>query len=95
MLELISESLGLSPSYLNDLFGEEYQQILLVNHYPPSPESTPIEGIQKHSDFSALTILMQNVAGLQFRKDGEWFPVEPIPDAYAINLGDQIEVWLR
>jgi isopenicillin N synthase-like dioxygenase len=94
LLELLSESLGLSPSYLNDFFGEEYSQIFLVNHYTPSPGSTPTEGIQKHSDFSALTILMQDLAGLQFRKDGEWFAVEPIPDAYAINLGDQIEVWL-
>jgi len=92
LLELLSESLGLSPSYLIDFFGEEYSQIFLVNHYTPNPGSTPTEGIQKHSDFSALTILMQDLAGLQFRKDGEWFAVEPIPDAYAINLGDQIEI---
>ena len=92
LLELISESLGLRPSYLNDLFGEEYQQTFLVNHYPPCSEPTPVEGIQKHSDFSALTILMQDVEGLQFRKDGQWVSLECIPSAYAINLGDQIEV---
>ena len=61
LLELLSESLGLSPSYLIDFFGEEYSQIFLVNHYTPNPGSTPTEGIQKHSDFSALTIL-----------DGRW-----------------------
>jgi len=92
LMELISESLGLNPSYLNDFFGEDYQQTFLVNRYSPSPEGTPIVGLQKHSDFSGLTILMQDLAGLQFNKDGEWVWAEPIADAYVVNLGDQIEI---
>jgi len=95
LMELISESLGLKPSYLHDLFGEDYQQTFLVNHYPPSPEGTPMVSLQKHSDFCGLTILMQDLAGLQFKKDGEWVWAEPIADACVVNLGDQIEVWLQ
>lgn len=95
LMELISESLGLNPSCLNDFFGEDYQQTFLVNHYPPHPDPTCTVGIQKHSDFSGLTILMQNVEGLQFLKDGEWVMAKVIPDAYVINLGDQIEVRLQ
>lgn len=92
LMELISESLGLKPSYLNDFFGEDYQQTFLVNHYFPSPEGTPTVSLLNHSDFSGLTILMQDLAGLQFNKDGEWVWVEPIADAYVVNLGDQIEI---
>jgi isopenicillin N synthase-like dioxygenase len=93
LLELISESLGLSPSYLSDFVGEDYQQTFLVNHYLPSPDpTTPTDGLQKHSDICALTILMQSLPGLQLKKDGQWYSVDPIPGAYAVNLGDQIEI---
>jgi isopenicillin N synthase-like dioxygenase len=92
LMELISVSLGLNPSYLKDFFGEDYQQTFLMNHYPPCLEATPTVSLQKHSDFSGITILMQDLAGLQFNKDGEWVWVEPIPDAYVVNLGDQIEI---
>lgn len=92
LMELISESLGLNPSYFNDFFTEDYQQTFLVNHYPPSPEPHTMVGLQKHSDFSGLTILMQDVAGLQLNNDGDWVMAKPIPDAFVCNLGDQFEV---
>lgn len=92
LMELISESLGLKPSYLNDFFGEDYQQTFLLNHYPAFPEGNSTVSMQKHSDFSGLTVLMQDVAGLQIYKDGEWVWVEPIADAFVVTLGDQIEV---
>jgi isopenicillin N synthase-like dioxygenase len=95
LMELISESLGLKPSYLNEFFGEDYQQTFLVNHYPPFPEGSTTVSLQKHSDFCGLTVLMQDLAGLQFNKDGEWVWAEPVADAFVVNLGDQIEVWLQ
>ncbi|CAB4314967.1 unnamed protein product [Prunus armeniaca] len=33
-----------------------------------------------------------NVTGLQIRKEGEWVPVKPIPNALVVNVGDVIEI---
>ncbi|TYH98012.1 hypothetical protein ES332_A12G280200v1 [Gossypium tomentosum] len=44
-------------------------------------------------DPNALTILLQDlqVAGLQVLKDGKWLAVNPQPDAFVINIGDQLQ----
>ena len=41
-----------------------------------------------------MTILLQvnEVEGLQIRKDVRWVPVEPLPNAFIINIGDIMEV---
>jgi len=65
-----------------------------MNYYPPFPEPEKVIGLTNHSDASALTILLQlnQVEGLQIRKDGMWIPVKPLPDAFVINVGDMMEV---
>ena len=47
-----------------------------------------------HSDSVALTLLVQvnQVQGLQVKKNGKWVPVKPIPGAFIINIRDIIEV---
>jgi len=50
-------------------------------------------GLPVHTDFNALTIVLQSqVSGLQVIKDGKWIAVPVIPNAFVINLGDQIQV---
>nr|CAD1828806.1 unnamed protein product [Ananas comosus var. bracteatus] len=41
-----------------------------------------------------LTVLLPDdrIKGLQVRKDGNWVTVEPAPDAFIVNIGDQIQV---
>ncbi|GKV34392.1 hypothetical protein SLEP1_g42767 [Rubroshorea leprosula] len=41
-----------------------------------------------------LTILLQinEVEGLQIKKDGKWVPIKPLPNAFIINIGDVLEV---
>ncbi|KAG5020189.1 hypothetical protein JHK87_016044 [Glycine soja] len=56
----------------------------------PDPELTL--GLPVHTDFNALTIVLQSqVSGLQVIKDGKWIAVPVIPNAFVINLGDQIQ----
>ncbi|KAM7500400.1 hypothetical protein LguiA_024814 [Lonicera macranthoides] len=92
LLGLISESLGLPTSCIEDAVGEFYQNIT-VSYYPPCPQPDLTLGLQAHSDMGAITLLIQdNVGGLQVLKDGEWITVPPIYDAILVILADQTEI---
>lgn len=93
--EAISESLGLEKSSIREVLGEQGQH-MAVNFYPPCPEPELTYGLPAHTDPNALTILLQDaqVSGLQVLKDGKWLAVKPHPDAFVINLGDQLQVRL-
>lgn len=73
---------------------QEVIQVLRANYYPPCKMPDKVLGLSPHSDTSTITILMQedNVTGLQIRKEGEWVPVKPIPNAFVVNVGDVMEV---
>ena len=93
LLELVSESLGLEPSYINEYVGEDRVQTFVANYYPSCPQPELAMGLVKHSDPGALTVLLQDTnSGLQVLKDGQWITVKPIEGAFVVNLGDQIEV---
>ncbi|XVF10190.1 hypothetical protein REPUB_Repub07fG0161400 [Reevesia pubescens] len=90
--ELISESLGLEKDYIKNVL-EEQGQHMAVNYYPPCPQPELTYGLPGHTDPNALTILLQDlqVAGLQVLKDGKWVAVNPHPNAFVINIGDQLQ----
>lgn len=90
--ELISESLSLEKDYIKKVLGEQGQH-MAVNFYPPCPEPELTYGLPGHTDPNALTILLQDleVAGLQVLKDGRWVAVKPHPNAFVINIGDQLQ----
>ncbi|KAJ8444288.1 hypothetical protein Cgig2_029701 [Carnegiea gigantea] len=92
LLGLISESLGLQPSCIEDAVGEFYQNIT-VSYYPPCPQPELTLGLQSHSDMGAITLLIQDdVGGLEVLKDGEWVIAQPSSDAIVVLLADQTEV---
>ncbi|XP_023733506.1 protein DOWNY MILDEW RESISTANCE 6 [Lactuca sativa] len=91
ILELIREGLGLKPGY----FGEELtgSQSLSVNHYPPCPDPSLTLGLPKHADPNVITVLLQgSVSGLQVFKNGQWLGVEPLPHAFVVNIGHQLQI---
>ncbi|KAK6128650.1 hypothetical protein DH2020_037608 [Rehmannia glutinosa] len=60
--ELLSEALGLNPSYLKDIGCAE--TMLLASHYhPPCPEPELTFGNRTHVDIGLLTILLQDQTG--------------------------------
>ena len=73
---------------------KELWQALRVNYYPPCSMPDNVLGISPHSDTSTIIILMQHedVLGLHIRHKGGWVPVEPVPNALVVNIGDAIEV---
>lgn len=46
-----------------------------------------------HTDASGLTLLQVNdMTGLQIRRDGKWFTVNALEGALIVNVGDVLEV---
>ena len=92
LMGLISESLGLSGSYIEEAVGELYQNIT-ISYYPPCPQPDLTLGLQPHSDMGAITLLIQDdVGGLEVLKDDQWITVDPLSDAILVILPDQTEV---
>ncbi|XP_050374022.1 protein SRG1-like [Argentina anserina] len=94
LLKYIAMSLGLEGEIFEKMFGEAVQAIRM-NYYPPCSRPDLVLGLSPHSDGSALTVLQQgknNSVGLQILKDDQWVPVQPIPNALVIIIGDTIEV---
>ncbi|KAF7816617.1 protein DOWNY MILDEW RESISTANCE 6 [Senna tora] len=90
--EYISESLGLEKDYITKVLGQQGQH-MAVNYYPACPEPELTYGLPGHTDPNALTILLQDlqVTGLQVLIDGKWVAVNPHPNAFVINIGDQLQ----
>ncbi|KAF5726721.1 2-oxoglutarate and Fe(II)-dependent oxygenase superfamily protein [Tripterygium wilfordii] len=94
LLRFVSQGLGLEMDCLEKILGLEPALNYQANHYPPCPDPELTLGLPAHTDIVALTILLQSegVTGLQVIKDGNWVSVDPVPNAFVINLGDQIQV---
>ncbi|PHT58817.1 hypothetical protein CQW23_01180 [Capsicum baccatum] len=94
LLKYIAISLGLNEDIFEEMFGLAVQAVR-INYYPECPRPDLVLGLSPHSDGSALTVLQQgkgSSVGLQILKDNVWVPVQPIPNALVINIGDTIEV---
>ncbi|KAE8677055.1 deoxyuridine 5'-triphosphate nucleotidohydrolase-like [Hibiscus syriacus] len=92
LLALMSKSLGLEASCMENMIGDFYQNIT-ASYYPPCPRPDLTLGLQSHSDIGAITLLIQDdVGGLQVLKDGEWLLVDPLPNAILVLVADQTEI---
>ncbi|GLT64268.1 hypothetical protein SLA2020_367720 [Shorea laevis] len=94
LLSLISQGLGLEKDCLKSKIGERPALYSQANYYPPCPNPELTMGLPDHNDLGALTLLLQSegVTGLQAIKDGKWLAVDPVHNAFVVNLGDQIQV---
>ncbi|KAH7659174.1 (S)-norcoclaurine synthase protein [Dioscorea alata] len=91
VLESIGKSLKLDK--LIDNF-KDCQQSIRINYYPPCPHASNVLGLNPHTDTVGLTVVLQvnEVDGLQFKKNGVWLPISPVPGALIVNSGDIIEI---
>jgi isopenicillin N synthase-like dioxygenase len=70
-------------------------------HYPPQPPtSTKQFGASAHTDFGAITLLLQDdnpglqVVDPRFEEE-TWVGVSPQRDAYVVNIGDMLSMWTK
>ncbi|XP_027343295.1 uncharacterized protein LOC113855864 [Abrus precatorius] len=93
VIDLMADALSVDTMEMRELFGEGTQTMRL-NYYPPCPQPELVMGLNPHSDAGGLAILLQanEVEGLQIRKDEQWIPVKPLPNAFIINIGDMLEI---
>jgi isopenicillin N synthase-like dioxygenase len=102
VLDLLAATLPYGPHVFDEFKVNDPACPMRLLHYPPTrPAATTEEGeAQKrqlgssaHTDFGAVTLLLQDEhPGLevQDRETGEWIGVPPDPAAYVVNMGDMI-----
>ncbi|KAI1487043.1 putative gibberellin 20 oxidase [Biscogniauxia mediterranea] len=99
MFRLLALSLGLDESYF-DAFVDSRDSVSMcrIHRYPRVTAETASKsrGAGAHSDFGAMTLLIQDdIGGLEVfhRPTGTWNPVPYVDNAYIVNIGDMMEQW--
>lgn len=96
LMKVLARNLGLPEDRLQNAFGgDDIGACLRVNFYPKCPQPDLTLGLSPHSDPGGLTLLLpdENVPGLQVRRGSSWVTIDPVPDAFIVNIGDQMEVF--
>ncbi|KAI1341843.1 hypothetical protein F5Y15DRAFT_348869 [Xylariaceae sp. FL0016] len=98
LMRALALSLELEESYFEPFLDGAVATMRLL-HYPSQPKDSDeklTRGIGAHTDFGAITILLQDtVDGLQVRdqKTQTWIDVEPTEGALVVNLGNLMARW--
>ncbi|CAO2182444.1 unnamed protein product [Urochloa humidicola] len=96
LMRVLSVSLGLDEAHFQRAFGgAACGATLRANYYPRCPQPDLTLGLSAHSDPGVLTVLLadEHVRGLQVRRAaGEWVTVQPVRDAFIVNVGDQVQI---
>ncbi|XP_030971841.1 protein SRG1-like [Quercus lobata] len=89
----LGELLEMEMGEMEELF-EDGMQSVRMTYYPPCPQPELVVGLTPHSDAAGITILHQanGVEGFQIKKDGVWIPVNFLPNAFVVNMGDILEI---
>ena len=96
LLRGIAVSLQLPEDYFDEPFhGSPAWMGKLVHYVGGVVEGAGDQGVGSHADYGFVTLLLQDdVGGLEVLPPGAaaWVPVEPLPGALVVNLGEMLEV---
>ncbi|KAF2146660.1 uncharacterized protein K452DRAFT_195193, partial [Aplosporella prunicola CBS 121167] len=98
VLKMLALTLELPESFFDE-FARDAVATMRLLHYPSQPGDSDeklTRGIGAHTDFGAITLLLQDeVDGLQVWDNDvkDWFDVVPTPNALVVNLGNLFMRW--
>jgi isopenicillin N synthase-like dioxygenase len=94
LLSALAIALELPEGYFDRLAEDvPYLLMKLICYYPQPLNQASRNGVAAHCDWSWLTFLLQNEAGLQVqRRNGQWLDVPPLPGALVVNIGELAEI---
>ena len=97
VMSAIAVSLGAKPDFFESRYVSPLARGQMV-YYPPSTSADEAEqrfGVAPHTDFGALTLLLQDQSGgLQVcTRDGVWIEAPPIEGTLVCNIGDLLQRW--
>jgi isopenicillin N synthase-like dioxygenase len=97
LMRVFAIALDLPPDFFRAKTDRHISGIRVIN-YPDQPDEPEPGQLRAgaHSDYGALTILKAENApgGLQVQNRlSDWVDVEPVADAFVINLGDLMRHW--
>ncbi|WP_026555146.1 isopenicillin N synthase family dioxygenase [Arthrobacter sp. 35W] len=96
LLSAIAVALELPEDHFNDAFtGTPAWMAKLIHYVGGVVKEAGSQGVGAHADYGFITLLLQDeVGGLQVLPPGseDWIPVEPLPGALVVNLGEMLEV---
>ena len=100
ILELLARTLPYGPNVFDDFIANTPAAPLRLLHYPKAPAVTEKRqlGASAHSDFGAITLLLQDEnPGLEIldANTDTWMEIAPNPDAYVVNVGDMLSKWTK
>jgi isopenicillin N synthase-like dioxygenase len=97
VIRALAASLDLPADHFEAYLADASATLRLL-HYPPQPpDPSPGEkGCGAHTDFGAVTLLLQDdCGGLQAWDAGSegWVDAPPVPGTYVVNVGDLVARW--
>lgn len=97
VMDIIAATLPYGPNVFDDFKADKPACPLRLLHYPPTPAQvagkTRQLGSSAHTDFGAVTLLLQDGhEGLEVldQETGSWVLVPPKEGAFVINIGDMM-----
>jgi isopenicillin N synthase-like dioxygenase len=103
LLRMTATNLGMPADALDRHFVRGHSSFARLNYYPvcanperPTGVATPTHGhlgVNHHTDPGTVTLLLQDLPGLEVFRFGRWSLVEPLAGALVINVGDIVQVW--
>lgn len=87
-------SLGGTPELFVPAFAEAPSTLIKLIRYPGKALGESSQGVGAHKDPGVLTLLLvePGKAGLEAEVGGDWVAVEPVEDAFVVNIGELLEI---
>ncbi len=95
LLGALSVAIGLPEDHFAEPFEGTPAWMAKLVHYVGGDAGSGGQGVGSHADYGFVTLLLQDeVGGLEVlpRGSDDWVPVEPVPGALVVNLGEMLEV---